>query len=132
MNDLKTPSESKIQSWIGRIISLVLIAFLAFGAYMKFQGAGEEFEKGLAHLGLSADLVKVIGIIEIVCVVLYAIPLTSVLGAILITGYMGGAIFAHLRVGDSVVFQVAIGGLAWLGLFLREPRLRALIPFRVE
>jgi hypothetical protein len=61
---------------------------------------------------------------------IYAIPQTAVLGAILLTGYMGGAIATHVRVGDGVVVHIIIGVLVWLGLFLREPRLRAILPWR--
>ena len=71
-----------------------------------------------------------LGLLEFACAVIYLIPRTSVLGAILVTGYLGGAILTGLRVGDSVLAPAILGVLAWGGLFLRDTRLRALIPFR--
>ena len=84
----------------------------------------------MAHLGLPESLTIPLAVLEIACVLVYLIPATSVLGAILLTGYMGGAICTHLRVGDPFVVQIAVGVLVWLALYLRDPRLRALIPLR--
>ena len=96
---------------------------------MKFIG-GDEVKKGMEHLGIPETLVQPLGILEIACVVIYLVPPTSILGAILLTGYMGGAICTHLRVGDNFVFQIGIGIVVWLALWLREGRLRSLIPLR--
>ena len=71
-----------------------------------------------------------LGILELLCVVVYLVPNTAILGAVLLTGYMGGAILAHLRIGESILFQIALGLVIWLGLYLREPRLRELLPLR--
>jgi hypothetical protein len=98
-------------------------------ALMKFIG-GTEVVQGMAHLGLSQSLMIPLGILEISCVVVYLIPATSVLGAILLTGYIGGAICTHWRVGDAFFLQALIGLVVWLGLYLREDRLKALIPLR--
>ncbi|HKA30506.1 MAG TPA: DoxX family protein [Candidatus Binatia bacterium] len=98
---------------------------------MKFRG-GAEVTQGMAHLGLPESLVIPLAILEMSCVVLYLVPPTSVLGAILLTGYIGGAICAHVRVGDQFFLQIAIGVLIWLGLYLREVRLRPLIPLRAR
>ncbi len=86
--------------------------------------------EGFAHLGLPLSLVRTLIVLEAVAILLYAIPGTAVIGAILLTGYMGGAICTHLRIGEPVVIQSLIPVLAWLGLYLREPRLQALIPYR--
>jgi hypothetical protein len=89
--------------------------------------------KGSAEVGIPESTLVGIGITLLISVVLYAIPRTSVLGAILLTGYLGGAILTHVRVGgpvSSIVFASLFGILAWLGLFLRDRRLRELIPFR--
>ena len=86
--------------------------------------------EGFAHLGLPESLALGLGILELACAVVYVIPQTSVLGAILLTGYLGGATCTHLRVGDPFFMPVVIGALVWGGLFLRDPRLRALIPLR--
>jgi hypothetical protein len=79
---------------------------------------------------LPSSLILPLGILELVCVAIYLFPPTAILGAILLTGYMGGAILAHLRVGEPVYVQATIGAVVWLGIFLREERLRKLIPIR--
>lgn len=115
--------------WIGRIMSAIPALMLLFSATMKFiQPPG--MEEGLAHIGIPLQLVIGLGILQMSCTVLYLIPRTAVLGAILLTGYMGGAILTHLRVGDPIYAQAIFGVLIWGGLYLREPRLRTLIPFR--
>ena len=115
--------------WVGRVISTLVSLLFAMSAIMKLRG-GAEVVQGMAHLGLPESLIVPLGILEISCVVIYAIPATAVLGAILLTGYIGGAILAHLRVGDPFFVQIAIGILIWLGLYLRENRLKALMPLR--
>jgi len=115
--------------WVGRVISVLVLLLFAMSAFMKFMG-GAEVMQGMAHLGLPESLIVPLGILEISCVVIYAIPTTSVLGSILLTGYIGGAICTHLRVGDPFYMQIAIGIFIWLGLYLRENRLKALIPLR--
>jgi len=82
-------------------------------------------------MGLSESLRIPLGILELFCVVVYAVAATSVIGAILLTGYIGGAIVTHLRIGEPVVFQIVLRLLVWLGLYLRESRLKPLIPLRV-
>ena len=84
----------------------------------------------MAHLGMPESLMVPLAVLEVSCVVIYLIPATSVLGAILLTGYIGGAICTHLRVGDPFFIQVTLGIFIWLGLYLRENRLKGLIPVR--
>jgi uncharacterized membrane protein YphA (DoxX/SURF4 family) len=115
--------------WIGRVISGLACAIFLFSAFMKLKG-GPELEEGMAHLGLPASMVQPLAILELACVVAYMIPMTSVIGAILLAGYMGGAICTHWRVGDPFLVQIAVGVAVWLGLWLREPRLRSLMPLR--
>jgi uncharacterized membrane protein YphA (DoxX/SURF4 family) len=116
-------------AWIGRVVStLTSLVFLMSGV-MKLKG-GAEVMQGMGHLGLPATLILPLAIVEITCVVIYLIPKTSILGAILLTGFIGGAICAHLRVGDPYFVQIVIGMLIWLGLYLREDRLKGLIPLR--
>jgi hypothetical protein len=98
-------------------------------AFMKLKG-GPELAQGMAHLGLPESMVVPLAILEIACVVVYLVPATSVLGAILLAGYAGGAICTHWRVGDPVFVQIALGIAVWLGLHLRESRLKDLIPLR--
>jgi len=115
--------------WTGRVITGVVSLLFFFSAAMKFVG-GAEVKEGMAHLGLPESMTIPLGILEAACTVVYLIPATSVLGAILLAGYMGGAICTHWRVGDPFVGQIAIALVIWLAIYLREPRLKALIPLR--
>lgn len=114
--------------WGGRLLSGVPCLMLAFSAAMKLMG-GAELEKGFAHMGLPASQAMGLGVVEIACTVLYLIPRTAVLGAILLTGFLGGAIEAHVRVGDPFVVQFLLGVMLWGGLYLRDERVRGLIPW---
>jgi hypothetical protein len=103
---------------------------LAMSAVMKLMRTPQVLE-GWAKSGYPDASLLVIGLTELACAVLYVIPRTSVLGAILVTGYLGGATATHVRLGEAVfVAPVILGILAWAGLFLRDPRLRALLPLR--
>jgi len=124
-------SASRKIVWVGRGISILVSLLFAMSALMKLRG-GPEVIQGMAHLGLPESLIVPLAILEISCVVIYAIPATSVLGAILLTGYIGGAICTHLRVGDPFFMQIAIGIFVWLGLYLREDRLKGLLPLRIS
>lgn len=115
--------------WVGRVISILLSLLFAMSGLMKLKG-GAEVISGMVHLGLPESLILPLGILELLCVVIYLIPATSVVGAILLTGYIGGAICAHVRVGDPFFMQIALGICVWLGLYLRENRLKELIPVR--
>jgi len=115
--------------WTGRVITGLVSLLFLFSAAMKFMG-GAEVKEGMAHLGLPESMIIPLGVLEAACTVVYLIPATSVLGAILLAGYIGGAICTHWRVGDPFLGQVAIGLVIWLGIYLREPRLKALIPLR--
>jgi hypothetical protein len=115
--------------WVGRVVSALISLLFALSAGMKLKG-GAEVLQGMAHLGLPESLMVPLGILEISSVAIYLIPATSVLGAILLTGYIGGAILAHLRIGEPIFMQIALGVCVWLGLYLRENRLKELIPVR--
>lgn len=132
-SEIATITISKKALWAGRIISALPILFLLFDASMKLIKTVPVVE-GTVKLGYQESTIVPLGIVLLVCTVLYAIPQTSVLGAMLLTGYLGGAVATHVRVGDPllthVLFPVYMGILVWLGLYLREPRLRALAPLR--
>jgi len=115
--------------WVGRVVSVLVALLFGMSSFMKLKG-GAEVTQGMAHLGFPESLMMPLAILEISCVVVYLIPATSVLGAILLTGYIGGAICTHLRVGDPFYIQIALGMFVWLGLYLRENRLKGLIPLR--
>jgi len=124
---------SKKGLWAGRILSGLVVLFLIPDGIIKFIKPAPVVDT-FARLGLPLSTSVTLGILLLVCTVLYAIPRTSVLGAILLTGYLGGAVATHLRVGDPlfghILFPTYLGILLWLGLYLREERLRALIPLR--
>lgn len=113
--------------WIGRVISALPVLILLFSASMKFS-RNAEYIKNMNIAGIPETLVPTLLILQLLSTILYVIPKTAYLGAILITGYMGGAILTHLRVGEPVVLQTLVAVLAWLGLYLRDERLRKLIP----
>ena len=120
---------NKKMAWTGWVISVLASLLFLFSAFMKFKG-GPELDEGMAHLGLPMSLVVPLAILELTCVVVYLIPPTAVLGAVLLTGYLGGAICTHLRVGDPFIVHIILGGFIWLGIYLREDRLHRLLPIR--
>lgn len=120
---------SKVALWAGWIMSAVPVLMLLMSAAMKFAKPQPVID-GFTKLGWPEKLATPLGLVELACTVLYLIPQTAVLGAILLTGYLGGAIATHVRVGDPFHTVVVFGVLVWGGLFLRDPRLRVLIPFR--
>jgi hypothetical protein len=118
--------------WAGRIISALPVLFLLMDGVMKLFKPTLVVE-ATVRLGYSESTIVPIGIVLLVCTILYIIPRTSVLGAILLTGYLGGAVATHVRFYEGVfviVFPIIIGVLIWGGLYLRDGRLRALIPLR--
>lgn len=128
--DIKTKSKShQISVWCGRVIAALMAFVFGMSAIMKFKG-GPELSEGMAKMGLPESMVVPLAILELACLLIYLLPWTSVLGAILLTGYLGGAICTHWRVGDPFVIQIIIGVLVWLGIFLRDRRLWQLLPFR--
>lgn len=110
-------------------MSALPVVALVMSAVMKFVKPPQVAE-GFVHLGYGDSAAFALGSLELACTVVYLVPKTSVLGAILLTGYLGGATASTYRVGDSWVMGVVLGILIWGGLFMREPRLRALIPIR--
>jgi DoxX-like family len=127
-----TNTVSKAALWTGRVMSALPVLLILLGSVMKLMKHPSVLE-GFARAGLPERLVVPVGLIELVCVVVYLVPRTSVLGAILVTGLLGGATITTLRVGDPTYpMPVILGMLAWGGLYLRDVGLRALIPLRKE
>jgi hypothetical protein len=115
--------------WAGYLLSGLPVLMLLVSATMKFlQPAAMQDQLG--KLGWASEKMVALGVVELVSTVLYVIPQTSVLGAILLTGYLGGATATHVRVGDSFLVPVVLGVMLWAGLLVREPRLAALLPLR--
>ena len=125
-----TPRPSNAaMAWVGRVISaLACVPFLPSAIFKITQHA--QVVDGFTKMGWPLNTAIPLGIIELASVVLYAIPQTAVLGAILLTGYLGGAISVHVHHGESFVVPAVIGVLVWTGLFLRDARIRELIPLR--
>lgn len=116
--------------WAGWVISALIILLMCGGGVMTLVNPAPMLPTFKA-LGYSAHLVPVIATLEVFCAILYAMPPTAVLGAILLTGYLGGATASHVRVGQPIfLLPVAVGVLVWLGLYLRDARVRALVPWR--
>jgi len=121
---VRTDQVWKTSLWAGRVISTLVVLFLLFDGGLKMMRLPAAI-KGTSNLGFPVRLVLAIGIAELVCVVLYVIPRTSILGAILLVGYLGGATTAQVRLQDPwFLFPPVIGALVWGGLFFRDPRLR--------
>jgi len=115
--------------WVGWALSILAALLFLFSAFMKFKG-GPDMDQAMTHLGLPNSMVLPLGILELTCVVIYLIPPTSVLGAIRLAGYVGGTIVTCWRVGDPFYINIVLGLVVWLGIYLREPRLKELIPLR--
>ncbi|HKY63409.1 MAG TPA: DoxX family protein [bacterium] len=116
--------------WTGRILSALIAPLFAMSAVMKLIAHPKAVE-GMGHLQLPAPLLFPLGVVELICLVLYLIPKTAVLGALLLTGYLGGAILTHLRLSEPILMPIGLGVVIWLGIYLREPRLRQVLPLRL-
>jgi hypothetical protein len=124
-----TRSGSAKARWAGRILSALAVLFLAWDGVIKLLSLAPVAE-AFARLGYPVSLAVGIGVLELACVAVYVVPRTSLLGAVLLTGYLGGAIATHVRVQDPffthVVFPIYVAALIWIGLLLRDARVRAL------
>lgn len=127
-------AESKGKVWAARTLAGIAVLFLAMDAAMKLvQPSPTPVVEAMTKLGYPPHLSATLGVILLLCTALYVIPRTAVLGAVLMTGYLGGAISTHLRIGDApftFVFPLIVAGFLWGSLYLRDPRVRALLPVR--
>jgi hypothetical protein len=134
--DTTSAPDSKARRWIGRVMTGLPVLFLIFDCVLKFVRP-PMVVAGNAQLGYPPDVIVGLGVVLAICVALYVIPRTSIIGAVLLTGYLGGAIASHVRVGDPlfshVLFPTYVAAFVWGGLYLRDRRLRALFdrPVRV-
>jgi DoxX-like family len=132
-SDTQSASLSKGRLWTGRIMSALPALFLLIDAVGKLVKPAPVVE-GTVQLGYPESVLLGLGIVLLTCTVLYVIPRTAIFGAILLTGYLGGAVATHVRVGSPlfshILFPVYLAVLIWGGLYLRDERLRALIPVR--
>jgi len=118
--------------WAGRIMSALVITILVVDGAIQLL-APSQIASMLQETGFAMELTRVVGPLILACAILYAIPSTAVLGAILVTGFLGGAICAHVRIGElgspPEIICLLLGALTWGGLYMRDPRIRALLPF---
>jgi hypothetical protein len=119
--------------WVGRILSGLAVLFLLFDATLKVLSLPPAVQ-GTRELGYPESVVFGLGIVQVVCLIAYLVPRTSVLGAVLWTGYLGGAVATHVRIGHPLfshtLFPVYVATLLWAGLWLRDGRIRAVLPVR--
>ena len=124
------PASSAATRWSGRILTGIVVLFLSFDVAIKLVGAKVAVD-GTVQLGFAPHHVLTIGLIGLVCLVLYVVPRTAPLGAVLWTGYFGGAIATHLRLGNPLfthtLFPIYVAALLWGALYLRDPRVRTLL-----
>jgi hypothetical protein len=129
-NDFGTPAtSSKAMVIAGWVLSVLPCLMLTMSALSKFTQPKEAVE-GFEHLGWPLSVAIALGVVELGSTIIYLIPATSILGAILLTGYLGGAISAHVRLEEAFWIPLVLGVVIWLGIYLREARLRQLIPLR--
>src|SRR5689334_9122283 len=126
---MEARSTSKSMLWTGRVISILCVLFMVMDGVMKVVKAKPSVD-GTAQLGIPANQVQVIGLLLLLCTALYMIPRTAILGAILLTGYLGGAISIMSRVETPYWFPLLMGVLVWAGLYLRDDRVRNIIPLK--
>ena len=127
-----TQPTSKVALWAGRVITALVVLFFIFDGVTKVIKIPQVIEASV-QLGYTESQIVGIGILLLVCTAIYLLPQTTVLGAILLTGYMGGAIATHVNAESGlfpISFSAAFGVLVWLGLYLRTPRLHALLPLK--
>jgi hypothetical protein len=130
--DVNTVLASRPALWAGRLLSTLVVLFLLFDGVAKVLQVAPVLE-ACAQLEVPVRVIPGLGVVLVAATLLYAVPSTSLLGAIVLTGYLGGAIWTHVRVGGPafpIVFAGLVAALVWGGLYLREPRLRTLIPVR--
>jgi hypothetical protein len=127
-----TSTQPKAMTWTGWVITVLIVLMMTVSETMKILNPPQLAEQFTGKFGYPGDMTLYLGIVEISCVVLYLIPPTAILGAILLTGYLGGAIATHVRIHDdfSIIPPAVIGVFVWLAVFLRDPRVRALLPVR--
>lgn len=131
---METNKISKIRLWTGRIMSLLVILFMLFDAIIKFLKPAEVIKTTVNELGYGEHHIILHGFFSLIPTILYSIPRTSILGAVLLTAHLGGAIASHLRVDNPVfshtLFPVYIATLMWGGVWLRDEHLRSIFPFK--
>ena len=128
MSSEPAPVSNKLL-WVGWIVSVLPVLMLVMSGVMKLLKPPDVID-GFTKLGYDPDLALGLAVVELGCTAIYVFPRTAVLGAILLTGYLGGAVATHVRVGDAYFIPIILGVLVWGGLYLRDNRIRVLLPLR--
>lgn len=126
---MNSPPSPKWMHWVGWLLAVLPALMLLMSAVMKFVKPPDMMEN-MAKFGWDEKPMLILGIIEMTATILFLIPQTAVLGAVLLTGYLGGAIATHVRVGDPFIIPAIMGVVVWAALWLRDSRIRALLPLR--
>ncbi|MBL7545756.1 MAG: DoxX family protein [Bdellovibrionaceae bacterium] len=127
---MSTQNLSNVMTWTGRILSSLAVVFLIFDGVMKFfmDKLPPEALEASANLGWAMDKMPLVGAILLSCTIIYLIPRTAIIGAVLLTGYLGGAVATHVRVGNPLLthtlFPIYVAVFIWLGLYLRDDRVK--------
>jgi hypothetical protein len=124
---IATPRTSSVSLWIARVLQTLAVLFLLVDALGKILQLAPYVE-GTVRVGYSPSVLVPLGIVLAACTILYAVPRTAVLGAVLLTGYLGGATATHVRIGEPFVMPIVVGVIVWGCLYVRDARLRALLP----
>jgi len=128
--DIAPTTALAARRWTGRVLCGIPALFLAFDAIAKLANV-KQVAEGSLHLGMPVELAQPLGVVLAICLALYLVPRTAVLGAVLLTGYLGGAVAMHVRIGDPLathaLFPVYVGILLWAGLYVRDVRVQALV-----
>lgn len=117
--------------WVGRVLSAVPILILLRSAWLKLSAEPQVAQQVVETFGYPASTLTGIGLLEFACMLLYATPRTAVLGAVLLTGYLGGAVATHVRIGEPFVVPLVLGALIWAGLYLRDEDTRDLVRHKI-
>ena len=125
-------SVPKWQLWTGRVLTAIPVLMMTMSGGMKLSHAPGFVAMWTEKLGYPEKVLTAVGILELLCVALYVVPRTAVLGAVLLSAYLGGAVTSHLRIGDPFFIPIVLGIFVWGGLWLRDERVRALLPIKQQ
>jgi DoxX-like family len=123
-------TQSKAMTWTGWVITVLICVLMTVSGTLKIVNPPDFAKQFTGVFGYPGDVTLFIGIVEISCAILYLMPQTAILGAVLLTGYLGGAIATHVRIHENFIGPAIIGVFVWLAVFLRDPRVRAILPIR--
>jgi len=128
---MEAVKSKRLALWVGRVLSAMPVLLLVMSGSMKLFAGPKILPDFVGKFGYPASTLTAIGLLEVLCTVVYVVPRTAVLGAVLLTSYLGGAVATQVRIGEAAfALPALLGVLVWTGLYLRDPRLRAFLPVR--